>query len=140
MITKMEITYRSESPCDIEPGIFTTGGYTVSQNGKDIHFDFEDMRGNCRFESGFLYVDAVQSGLDYTVSEGIEPEALDNILRSAKKEDFTEIYYECYADEDERNHVKLIPESIIFHDFDKAESIEVKGSNFINAAYGGLTI
>ena len=133
----MEITYKSENPCNAKPEIFTTGRYTITNNGNDVHFDFEDSFAEFRFENGYMYIYSLQKNLDKIVSEGISSEELDNILRSAKKEDFTEIYYECYADQEEQNFIKLIPESIAFYDFSKDsisnEPIEVKGTAFINA-------
>jgi len=131
----MEITYRSENPCNIKPEIFTTGGYTVKKGDKEITFDFEDMTANIRFENGYLYIDSMQKHLDETTSDGINPEELDKILRSVKKEDFTEVFYECYADQEEKNFIKLLPESIVFYDYSEGsetEPIEVSGKDFIN--------
>ena len=68
MITRMEITYRSENPCDVEPKIFTTGGYTIKNIGYDISFDFEDMFANIRVENGYLYIDVLQKNIDYYYS------------------------------------------------------------------------
>ena len=118
MITRMEITYRSENLCNIEPKIFTTGGYSIKKEGQEINFDFEDMTANFFFENGYLYIESTQKNIGETVSEGISPDELGNILRSVKKEDFTEIYYECYADREEQNLIKLIPENIVFYAFD----------------------
>ena len=135
MITRMEITYRSENPYKNKPAIFTTGGYTINQNDNDIHFDFEDMTADAQIKNNYLYIYSEQKNMDETVSEGISPEELDNILRSVKKEDFTEIYYECYADREEQNFIKLISENIVFYAFDETGNmtqIEVTGDEFIN--------
>ena len=135
MITRMEITYRSETPYKDKPAIFTTGEYTINQNGNDIHFDFEDMTADACIKDNYLYIYSEQKNMDETVSEGVSPEEFDNILRSVKKEDFTEIYYECYADRKEQNFIKLIPENIVFYAFDESGNItqiEVTGDEFIN--------
>jgi len=145
MITQMEITYRSENPCNVKPEIFTTGGYIIKNIGNDITFDFEDMTANTRFENGYLYIDALQKNIDYTVSEDIPPEVLDNIFRTVKKEDFIEIFYECFEDQKEQHFINLIPESIVFYDFKESGNmtpIEVTGTSFINEnnnkePYGG---
>ena len=139
MITRMEITYRSENPCNIKPEIFTTGGYTITNNGNDIHFDFEDMYADFRFENDYLYIDALQKNIDETVLENISSEELDKILRSVKKKDFTDIYYECFGDKEEQHFISLIPESIVFYDFsEEAEMLPVKvqGTGFVNITNG----
>ena len=135
MITRMEITYKSENPYNDKPEIFTTGGYTINQNGNDIHFDFEDMAADACIKDNYLYIYSEKRNIDETVSKGINPEELGNILLSVKKEDFTEIYYECYADREEQNFIKLIPENIAFYAFDEfgnMTQIEITGDEFIN--------
>lgn len=135
MITRMEITYRSKNPCDIKPEVFNTGGYAITQNGTELFFDFEEMIANTRFENGFLYIESLQKNLDESISEGFSTEVINRMLKSAKKEDFTEIYNECFADEEEKHPIELVAESITFYDFSASgsgEPIEVGGDSFNN--------
>lgn len=135
MITRMEITYRSKDPCNIKPEIFSTGGYAISIDGKDLTFDFEEMYANTRFEDGYIHIDSLQKNLDEEVLDGIKPEIADYMLKSVKKEDFTEIYYECFADREENNPIELTIENITFYDFSESgdgQPIEVGGDSFCN--------
>lgn len=133
MITRMNIAYRSKEPCNVKPEIFSTGGYGILHEGKELTFDFEDMGAGTRFENGYLFIESEQRNLDETVCDGVAPELVDRILRSAKKEDFTEIYYECFADSKMTKPVELEVESITFYDFTESGellSIEVGGTAF----------
>lgn len=96
----MEIIYRLKEPCNIEPAINSTGGYAISQNGVNLFFDFEEIYAGTYFENGYLY-NSTQKNLDETVLGEIPLEIIYTMIKSAKKEDFTEIYNEWFADEDE---------------------------------------
>lgn len=137
MITRMEITYRSKEPCSKKPEIFTTGGYEVLTNNLTVSFDFEEMTANCRFEDGYLYIDVLQKNLDKSIldSNGISLEQADMVLRCAQKEDFREIYNECFVDLGEDEPLVLIPMEIEFADYSAGADtspIRVLGNSFCN--------
>ena len=133
MITRMEMTYRSKEPCNVKPKIFTTGGYEIVKDSSTFHFDFEDMEASVDIENGYLHISCLQKNLDPSLLEGFQDAEVDRILQTAKKEDFSDIFYECFADDAETKPIELIPESIVFYDFSTTgtgEPIVVGGESF----------
>lgn len=137
MITRLEMVYRSELPCKKKPALFSTGSYTVKVEGREFTFDFEEMTACTEIKDGYLYVDVMQKNLDDSFFTSIEPSEMDRLLRKVRKEDFTEIFYECYESPEEIGSISLVPVEMTFYDFsstgdvDSAE-IEVEGENFSN--------
>ena len=135
MITRMEITYRSKEPCSIKPEIFTSGGYSITKDNAVLNFDFEDMTASCRYEGKYLFIDVIQKNLDESLLDGMSLELADRILRTAIKEDFMEVYSECFADSEETEAIKLIPMEIEFYDFSlEGDGLPIKilGDSFCN--------
>lgn len=147
MITRMEITYRSKLPCERNPEIFTTGSYTVKADGHEITFDFTEMIASTEIQDGYLYVLALQKNFDENVLGDFGVEELgespvkytipmiDAALRKAKKEDFTEIFYECFGDQQETDFIRLEPLDITFYDYSTTgdgKGIAVEGLAFSN--------
>ena len=118
VITRMEITYRSKNPCDITPKLFSTGSYEIVLDGATLRFDFEDSEFEFSFENGYLYVNCLQKNLDIIDSGGMEEAEIDNMMRTARMDDYMEIYYECFENEEEceEGYIELIPQSITFYD------------------------
>ena len=127
MITRMEIIYRSQAPCSVKPAIFTTGGYAVTVGDRELHFDFEDMEANTEIEDGYLHINAVQKNFDESLLGGFTMAEADTTLRTATREDYTEIFYECFADESEGTPILLEPTSVVFFDY----SVECDGQPII---------
>lgn len=135
MISRMEIHYRSKAPCSQKPAIFTTGGYRICVKGKEYHFDFEDMQATIAFDGELLHIYSEQRNFERSLFDGYTYEQLDSALKQVGKEDFTEIFYECFADENESEHIDLEPVSITFYDYAlhyDYNAIEVDGNRFTN--------
>lgn len=135
MITRMVMLYRSETPCKEKPAMFTTGEYTVKVDGREFSFDFEDMAAWTEIKDGYLYIDVLQQNLDVEFTTSIELDEADGLLRRVRKEDFTEIYYECYGNADETDPISLEPVEITFYDFSDTGDgapIVVEGERFSN--------
>lgn len=135
MLTRMELVYRSKYRCSRTPAIFTTGGYYFTVDNRQYHFDFEDMEAGTRLEDGFLYINVLQKNLDESLLNGWTMSELSDALCKAKKEDFNDIFYECFADADEKQLITLEPVSITFYDFSAegtGKPIEVGGEGFTN--------
>ena len=137
MMTRMEIAYKSKEPCGAKPAIFTTGGYRLNVGARELHFDFTDMEASTEIIDGYLHITAVQKNFDDSLIDTylFTPSGVDIALRLAKKEDFTEIYYECFADKDEEQFIDLEPLSIVFYNFSAdgdGEPNEVEGTAFSN--------
>lgn len=133
MITRMAITYKSKKPTDIAPAIFTSGGYTVIKNGKEFSFDFMDSEYSIRHENGYLYMDCLCK--NYDEDAYLPQEEIDLLMRSLAKSDFTDIFYECFADEEMQVSIDLMPEEIIFYDYSitgDGKPFEVSGKAFDN--------
>lgn len=114
MITHMYITYKSDEPCKTKPEIFSTGGYTACKNNITLSFDFLDMKANCRFENGYLYIDCVQKYLDKELITNMTLDEAYQMLETVTKDDFTEISYEAFIDSDCKFRIELIPQEISF--------------------------
>jgi hypothetical protein len=124
----MEIHYRSKSPCTYKPEIFTTGGYRLVIDGREFQFDFENMEANTKIVDGFLNIYSLQRNLDSSLFDGYTAEELDAALKQVRKEGFTEIFYECFADQGETESIHLEPVSITF--YDDGNPITVEGEGF----------
>lgn len=153
MIIGMEIKYRSQERCDKLAKIFTTGSYSVNIDGHELSFDFEEMVGTQEIEDGYLYVCAEQKNLDEDILGKVHREIIDNypkvttekisleeadyLLKKVKKEDFSDIYYECFSDLEEEEYIPLVPISIHILDYSvmgvgDINIIEVGGEAFSN--------
>lgn len=134
MITRMVMLYRSKAPCKKKPAIFSTGEYTVKIDGREFSFDFEDMAAWTEIKDGHLYIDVLQQNLDFAFIT-IAPDEADSLLRRAIKEDFIEIYYDCYGNADETDPISLEPVEITFCDCSctgNGDPIVVEGERFSN--------
>jgi len=141
MITRMEITFKSKKKitCDSKelektiPSILSPGSCRVKKDGMEFVFDFEETESGHRYEGDHLYVDCMYKNYDEDLDLPLK--TTDPILRKVTKEDFLEVNYECYADEDENIFIDLEPVDITFYDFSKygdGKPIEVKGDGFTN--------
>jgi hypothetical protein len=130
---KMNIHYRSKEPCDKKPQIFSTGGYRVNTGGREYHFDFEDMEATIEFADGYLNIHSSQWSLEKSLFDDYTHEELIAVLMHAKKEDFTEIFNECYGNLDETEDIPLDVVDISFS-YERTEFnqviclLDVKGS------------
>lgn len=92
-----------------------------------INFDYKQWYANCEFKNGYLHLEVTHEYLDETITKNISLENLSKILLNVKKEDFTEIFYECYSDSEENDFIHLVPQKGTFCD-DIGMQFEVAGS------------
>ena len=65
-------------------------------------------------ENGFLRMDCLCKHYD----DSFQPqEEVDHLMRQLTKSDFTEVFYECFADKDMEISIELMPVEIMFYDY-----------------------
>ena len=93
------------------------------------------MQASTEIVDDYLHIHAVQRNFEKSLFDGYTYEELDDALKQASKDDFTEIFYECFADQAEKIFIKLEPVGITFYDYAlhyDFNSFEVDGDGFIN--------
>ena len=130
MITRMYIGMESKNPCAKKPAIFSVGSFEIKANDKLLRFDFQDSETSTEIKDGYLYTETTLRNFDYEVYPETNKYELDSVLRRVRKEGFTEIFYECYEEPDEKGHIEMIPVRIVFEDNALGHIIEVEGKEF----------
>ena len=116
MITRMHVTMRSVKPTGITPKIFSLGSFTAVKEGRKFTFDFTDSEYEFSHDDeGHLNIDILLRNFDED-SFGPQKE-IDRLMRRLEKEDFTEIFYECYEDEEEEGEIQMKVLTATFFDF-----------------------
>jgi hypothetical protein len=87
------------------------------------------MEASTEIIDGYLNIWALQRNFDSCLFDSYTLEELDAALTKVKKEDFVEIFYECFSDQAEDEPICLEPVSIAFYDID-GTPIVVRGSGF----------
>lgn len=106
------INYCSKEKVKNEPKIFSTGGYRVlDEKNQEILFDFNLSESGCEIlEDGRLKIDVSlrEFDADFFEESNKSIEELDKItpelLASFK---LLEVYYECFADDNEEEFIEL---------------------------------
>lgn len=131
MITRMNITFKSKERVNTKPKIYSIGGFEIQYSGKSYRFDFEESGTSVKLDDdGFLHVRSELKNIDedYSSASAIE---LNRIFRLATKEDYSEIYYECFQESEDEEPIHLICIDISYYDFDTPdEEITVLGNKF----------
>ena len=133
MITRMELLYRSVLPTSVTPAIFSSGSYTAIKDGLVFSFDFVYSKWTYSHKDGFLYVNCLLKEFD---DDAYLPQhEVDSRMRRLTKSDFKEIFYECFANENETGEIKLTPLEMTFYDYSfcgDGKPMEVLGDAFDN--------
>jgi hypothetical protein len=132
------IVYRTVEPVSDMPVIFSTGSYTlVDSYGRKFDLDFEESATSCTKDTYGHYVfESVQKVIDteyvdtsnngVIMSDDITPE----LLAKCK---LVEAFYECFADDEEKEHIPLVVVSFHFYNWEIPDSeVQISLDGFIN--------
>lgn len=117
------IKYVSRKPVGKKPEIFTTGGYSgVNKDGVEIMFDWEEFSaGATVLEDGRIEIEAHLRGFDTEFFKDSNETIKSITAEELAKLNLTEVFYECYEDQNEENFIYLdVVEFVLYHwDSDK---------------------
>lgn len=124
---RMKIMYKSAKPYAYadKPKVCSTGGYTISKDGRTVMFDFMESCGGAEVKDGYLYLDFMAKNIEIYSENGEETLYSDDgsnnkiklnpcLFKGLHIDDFTEVFYECFLDSGETVHIEMKPIEISF--------------------------
>lgn len=126
------IKYVSRKPIGKKPYVFSTGGYSgTTKDGKGIIFDWCETYGYATVrEDGHVEIEADLRCFDeeFTIDSSEKGSGADNLApETLTTIELTEVFYECFLDEQEEEFVYL--DVVEFSVYDPETGVEKKFEN-----------
>lgn len=134
------IKYVTRKPLGKKPAIFSTGGYSgKTKDGKEIIFDWLDSYGRATVrEDGHVEIEVDLCNFDeeFTVDSSDKNSGADKLTpESLTAITLTEVFYECFADEEEEDFIYLDVVEFAVYDPDIDIECEFKNLKEYNKKY-----